>query len=67
MLALSLIQAGDYILTGRDIIQAYLQSEMDLQYIIYMRLPELLEQSYPEGTVIRIIKPLYRIAESGVY
>uniref|UniRef100_A0A8H7N3T3 Integrase catalytic domain-containing protein n=1 Tax=Bionectria ochroleuca TaxID=29856 RepID=A0A8H7N3T3_BIOOC len=63
----SLIRAGDHILTGRDITQAYPQSETDLQRAIYARLPELLEQSYPEGTVMRIIKPLYGIAESGVH
>jgi hypothetical protein len=66
-LAPSLIRAGDHILTGRDITQAYPQSETDLQRAIYARLPESLEQSYPEGTVMRIIKPLYGIAESGVH
>jgi hypothetical protein len=30
-------------------------------------LPKKLELKYPLGTIIRIIKPLYRIIETGIY
>jgi hypothetical protein len=51
----------------RDITQAYTQSEDRLTRTIIARLPAELEERYPEGTVLLISKPLYGLAESGLY
>jgi hypothetical protein len=51
----------------RDITQAYLQAQTELFRIILSHLPKELIIKYPKGTIIRVIKPLYRIAEAGVY
>jgi hypothetical protein len=51
----------------RDIIQAYVQSETDLNREILAYLPIQIWHKYPEGTVMQVIKPLYRIAEAGTH
>ncbi|RWA03359.1 hypothetical protein EKO27_g11746 [Xylaria grammica] len=51
----------------RDITQAYVQSQDKLARKIIARLPSELKPKYPEGTVLRIVRPLYGLAESGLY
>ena len=54
-------------LSLRDITQAYTHSETTLDRLVLAKLPVELKDKYPEGTIMRVIRPLYRIAESGVY
>ncbi|XP_044723962.1 polyprotein [Hirsutella rhossiliensis] len=54
-------------LSLRDITQAYPQAQTELFRTILTHLPAELEGRYPEGTIIRVIKPLYGIAEAGVH
>ncbi|KHJ31170.1 hypothetical protein EV44_g1525 [Erysiphe necator] len=51
----------------RDITQAYVQSAMKLNRTIYAKLPKELIPKYAPGTIMRVIKPLYGIAESGLF
>ena len=51
----------------RDITQAYPQAQSTLQRLILAHLPKELEGKYPSGTIIRVIRPLYGVAESGVH
>jgi hypothetical protein len=51
----------------RDITQAYPQAHTDLNRLILAELPHELKRKYPQGTIIRVIKPLYGIAEAGVH
>jgi hypothetical protein len=51
----------------RDITQAYPQAQTELFRTILARLLAELKTKYPEGTIIRVIKPLYGIAEAGVH
>ena len=51
----------------RDVKQAYTQSKTDLVRPILARLPEQIRHRHPEGTILRIIKPLYGIAEAGTH
>ena len=51
----------------RDITQAYLQSKQPLQREIYARIPKEVSHMYPPQTIMRIVKPLYGIPESGNY
>jgi len=51
----------------RDITMAYTQAESKLQRLIIAQLPVELQEKYPEGTVLHVVKPLYGIAESGVH
>lgn len=51
----------------RDVTQAYPQSKSELARTILARLPKELEARYPPGTIMRIIRPLYGIAEAGVH
>lgn len=53
------------ILMLRDITQAYPQSKTTLNREIYAQLPLELKEKYPEGTILRVVKPLYGIAEAG--
>ncbi|KAF1965810.1 hypothetical protein BU23DRAFT_584815 [Bimuria novae-zelandiae CBS 107.79] len=46
---------------------AYPQAQTNLKRIILAHLPTELAPRYPEGTLLYVIKPLYRIAEAGVY
>lgn len=65
-LAPTLLQTG-MTLWLRDITQAYTQSDDPLQRTIIADLPVQLRDSYPAGTVMTVIKPLYGIAEAGAY
>ena len=51
----------------RDVKQAYTQSKTDLQRPILARIPEQIRHLHPENTILRIIKPLYGIAEAGTH
>ena len=51
----------------RDITMAYTQSKTPMQRTIFVRLPAELKNKYPEGTLLRVVKPLYGLAESGTY
>jgi hypothetical protein len=51
----------------RDITQAYPQAQTTLKRTILAHLPTELVSQYPEGTLLHVIKPLYRIAEAGVH
>jgi hypothetical protein len=51
----------------RDISQAYTQSHSELQRRIFAYLPKEIAHLYPPGTIMRINKPLYGIAESGLH
>ncbi|OHW89526.1 reverse transcriptase-like protein [Colletotrichum incanum] len=51
----------------RDITQAYTQSDDRLTRTIIARLPKELENKYPKDTLLYITKPLYGLAESGLY
>jgi hypothetical protein len=51
----------------RDITQAYTQSKDPLTRTIIARLPIELQPRYPPDTILRIKKPLYGLAESGLY
>ncbi|MDB5910367.1 MAG: polyprotein [Massilia sp.] len=51
----------------RDITQAYVQSETPLNRTILAYLPTQIKHHYPEGTVMRVIKPLYGLAEAGTH
>ncbi|KAH8193590.1 hypothetical protein TruAng_012245 [Truncatella angustata] len=51
----------------RDITQAYPQAHDQLARHILAVLPPELQAKYPEGTVLWIKKPLYGLAESGLY
>ena len=51
----------------RDITQAYPQAQTELFRTVLAHLPKELETKYSEGTIMRIIKPLYGIAEAGVH
>ena len=51
----------------RDITQAYTQSKTPLNRVILAHLPAELKSKYPEGTILRIVKPLYGIAEAGIH
>ena len=51
----------------RDITQAYTQSATIMQRKIFARLPREIEQIYPPGTIMEVIKPLYGIAEAGTH
>ena len=49
----------------RDITQAYTQSKTELNRTVIFHLPAELKKRYPEGTVLRVVKPLYGLAEAG--
>jgi len=51
----------------RDITQAYPQAQTNLKRTILAHLPTELVSRYLEGTLLYVIKPLYRIAEAGVH
>jgi hypothetical protein len=65
-LAPSLINQG-MTLEIRDISQAYVQSKSTLAREFLMYLPKELKDRYPEGTILRVMKPLYGIAEAGLH
>ena len=49
----------------RDIKQAYTQSEFQLERVIYLW--PVQEMNFPEGKILRAVKPLYGIPESGLH
>lgn len=51
----------------RDISQAYTQSVTPLNRVVYLRLPHELKEKYPQGTVLKVMKPLYGLAEAGLH
>ncbi|TQN64414.1 hypothetical protein CSHISOI_11408, partial [Colletotrichum shisoi] len=51
----------------RDITQAYTQSASKLNRVILAQLPRELRDRYPKGTIIRLMKPLYGVAEAGTH
>lgn len=66
-LAPSLREFFRMILSLRDITQAYPQSKEALKRLILAYLPKELRDKYPIGTIMRLLLPLYGIAEAGVY
>ena len=48
-----------------DIMQAYTQSKTELNHTVICHLPAKLKKQYPEGTILRVVKPLYGLAEAG--
>jgi hypothetical protein len=65
-LAPSLIRQG-MMLWIRDITQAYTQSTTALQRTILAYLPDQIRHTYPKGTIMEVVKPLYGIAEAGTH
>lgn len=51
----------------RDITWAYVKSTMSLNQTIYTKIPKELAPKYTPGITMRVIKPLYGIAESGLF
>ena len=51
----------------RDITQAYTQSTTLLQRKILACLPKEIEELYPRGTIMVVLKPLYGVAEAGTH
>lgn len=51
----------------RDITQAYVQSKDKLLRTLYAKPPKELEDKFPLGTILRVVRPLYSAAESGLY
>ena len=51
----------------RDVTQAYPQSKSQLTRTVLARLPTELQAKYPPETIMRLMKPLYGIAEAGVH
>jgi hypothetical protein len=51
----------------RDITQAYVQSKDKLLRTLYARPPKELQDTFPPGTILRVVRPLYGAAESGLY
>jgi len=51
----------------QDISQAYTQNSRELQKDILLHILVELQDYYPQDIIFCIIKPLYRIAESGLY
>lgn len=65
-LAPSLLQIGMTVQL-RDVTQAYVQSKTPLARTILAHLPKELAPKYPPNTIVRLVKPLYGIAEAGVH
>jgi hypothetical protein len=51
----------------KDVTQAYTQADTALQRLILARLPEELQNQYPDGIIMVVVKPLYNMAEAGVH
>lgn len=49
----------------RDITQAYVQSDSTLERDVYLKPPP--EMNLPPGSVLKVMKPLYGIPESGLH
>ena len=66
-IAPTLIKDQNMALWLRDITQAYVQSTTFLQRQILAHLPKEIEDQYPSGTIMVVLKPLYGIAEAGMH
>ena len=51
----------------RDITQAYVQSIDKLERMLLARPPHELKDHFPQDTILRIVRPLYGAAESGLF
>ncbi|KAF1969222.1 hypothetical protein BU23DRAFT_653653, partial [Bimuria novae-zelandiae CBS 107.79] len=51
----------------RDITQAYVQSTDRLTRTLFARPLRELRESFPPRTIFRVVRPLYGVAESGLY
>lgn len=51
----------------RDITQAYTQSQSELARDVWAYLPLKIRHLHPPGTIMRVVKPLYGIAEAGTH
>ena len=51
----------------RDVSQAYVQSTTNLNRDIFATPPKEIAHTFPPGTVMRIMKPLYGIPEAGTH
>ncbi|KAL0943110.1 uncharacterized protein CTRU02_200996 [Colletotrichum truncatum] len=51
----------------RDITQAYVQSSTRLNRTILAYPPKQIQDQYPKGTIMEVVKPLYGIAEAGTH
>ena len=51
----------------RDVTQAYTQAQTCLTRPILARLPPQIKHLHPENTIMRVVKPLYGIAEAGTH
>ena len=51
----------------RDITQAYVQSTDKIQRTLLAKPPKELQDTFPKDTILRIVRPLYGAAESGLY
>ena len=49
----------------RDILQAYIQSTIQLAWNIFIKPPA--ELGLPDSKLLQVVQPLYRIAEAGIY
>ncbi|ELQ32750.1 hypothetical protein OOU_Y34scaffold01053g4 [Pyricularia oryzae Y34] len=63
----SLMERYGYKLMIRDISQAYTQSKSQLMRDVLVRIPRELQHRYPRGTYLKVHKPLYGLAESGLH
>ncbi len=50
-----------------NIIQAYIQSKTDLNYMVIASLLIEIKKKYPKGIILFVIKPLYSLTEAGIY
>jgi hypothetical protein len=66
-LGASLIATYDMHCELRDITQAYVQSKDKLLRTILAKPPKELQGTFPPGTILRVVQPLYRAAKSGLY
>jgi hypothetical protein len=66
-LGASLIATYDMHCELRDITQAYVQSKDKLLRTILAKPPKELQGTFPPGTILRVVRPLYGAAESGLY
>jgi hypothetical protein len=69
ILALSptLIKSYNMHIELRDITQAYVQSTDKLLRTLYAKPPAEMQDFFPPNTILRIVRPLYGAAESGLY
>lgn len=66
-LGVSLIASHGMQCELRDITQAYVQSKDKLLRTIYAKPPKELLHTFPPHTILRVVRPLYGAAESGLY